>query len=230
VSDEKSEQKGWWERNGLTVAVAMTVIVLAVGMVFYFGHIPSKRTVDDYSQLGDAMAPFAAVLTAFALLAALWSVKLQSAELALTRKEMKDSTAQLAEAAKAQKALAEATRGAVEQAKRTAEAQEALAAAQREHTRSVRIANIIAENAQGAQHAGRAASLTATIADLRFRPYQAPNPNYTETLVKTMKELLPELEKQRDDEALQARVSFARAAVMEVDLQDWPPEPKTSGL
>jgi hypothetical protein len=204
------------DRRALANGALATLVVMVFGAWFYRWLLFSPGPVQTkFSALGDAVGPFGTLATVGALLAALWSVRLQRQELALTRQEMKDSTAQLAKAADAQQELATATAAAVEQAKRTAQAQEELSRAQREHTVTLHVANVIAERMQAAQHAGRVASLESTIANLRSDAYLAPDPHNVAELLRSMDERLQPLEARRAYESEQATIAEQRASALE---------------
>ncbi|MBN1606883.1 MAG: hypothetical protein JW940_09640 [Polyangiaceae bacterium] len=102
--------------------------IITVGMLaFYAGLAWRADHTDWWGQLGDAVAPFTSLITAFALFAALASVSLQRRELALQRHETRAARREMAK------------QGA--QLERTAVAQEALAEAQRESTKAQKTAN-----------------------------------------------------------------------------------------
>lgn len=61
--------------------------VVALGAWFHLAYLPSQG-IEKWNERGDAMAPFAAIVAAGALFAAVVSVRLQSTELSLQRNEM----------------------------------------------------------------------------------------------------------------------------------------------
>jgi hypothetical protein len=131
-------------------------VLLAVGVLFYFGIVVFKLEAPFWGQMGDSVAPFTALFNVFALFALLYSIRLQQEELRLQRQELKLQRAELRE-------NREEMRAQREQFERTAKAQEALASSQKELADAQVQANRLAVTADRTQRLVASCSLQAAI-------------------------------------------------------------------
>lgn len=127
--------------------------VVLGGLAVYLGLLSGSLDTEKFGQLGDAMAPFTALLSAGALFAAVHGVRLQSRELELQRTELAESREVMREQAEAAKESAEVQ-------KRLADAQEALARRQYE-------ANVQAHYEQLARFDTEALKIDARLAEVK---------------------------------------------------------------
>jgi len=134
-------------------AVAAIAVVL-VGVGFYVRRLWVQWPLDglEWAELGDAIAPFTGLVTAFALFAALWSVHLQRRDLQATIDEMRE-----------QRRVSEAQHTQME---RTAKAQEDLAAAQRLLANAQSDANRLAESRYEAERFATVVAIRKALIDI----------------------------------------------------------------
>jgi len=110
MQEEKQtqEQECTWELTHTLVAVAVAGgVVLALGFYFWFFHYSAPSDMDGIGKkliglgdyLGGVTTPW---LTFLGLIALLYTIRIQSQELALSRKELAESREELAKTAKAQ--------------------------------------------------------------------------------------------------------------------------------
>ena len=81
------KQKWWGTVAAFAVVVVIGLVVWGWFLMVTTTEVPGQVT--KWNEIGDAFAPLIGVFTAIALLAALWSVKLQREELRATREDMK---------------------------------------------------------------------------------------------------------------------------------------------
>lgn len=141
------------------VAIGVVVTIVGAGGYFYW-RLDSAGDLTGWGAKGDAMAPFAALLAALALLATASSVLLQSGELALQREEMKRSS-------EAQKEIAVGQVEANRLALKTVEVQRNVALSQMSSDREIAAAQIDAQSNVSRQ-ATRARLLQAKVDLLRW--------------------------------------------------------------
>jgi hypothetical protein len=138
-------------RLGITLAVIGIAAVVATGAWFYFLVVSAAPagaegvTAATWGVRGDAMAPFAALLSTMAVIVALWTVHLQQKEIHDTREELREQ---------------------VKAAERAAMAQEILAKSQQETTAAQLVANREAVRMRLAQHRANIAAMNASLATL----------------------------------------------------------------
>lgn len=136
MSEPERESAGgrWWL---VFLCVGIGVTVAGLGFYWWLG---GKDPMATWGARGDAIAPFTSLLTALALFAAVISVRFQSAELQMQRREMADTREVQKQQERAQNRLAEAQERANALAAEATKAQERLAEAQEK-------ANTLAEEA-----------------------------------------------------------------------------------
>lgn len=150
---------GFFRRWFWLIALGVVAAIAGGGGYFYW-RLDSAGDLAGWGAKGDALAPFAALLSALALLAALTSVLLQSGELALQREEMKRSSEAQEEIARAQ---LEANRLAL----RTVEVQRDVARSQMSSDREIAAAQIEAQT-EAMRHAARALLFLAKVELLKW--------------------------------------------------------------
>jgi hypothetical protein len=150
----------WVTHGPIALLVAGTVFYLAIA----FGVDDDKKPF--WGQAGDSIAPIAVLFNAFALLAVVYSIKLQldslgeqRSSLALQRKELRLQRKELALQREELTANREVMREHAEQAKETAAAQKRLADSQALLAASQDQANVLALHAEHAQRASTLAQL-----------------------------------------------------------------------
>lgn len=132
----------------------VALIVVALGILFYFGLLLFAGTsLERFGLRGDAMAPFAALLSAATLFAAIDGMRMQREELRLQRRELVASR--------------KAMRDQADAAKETTEVQRSLVVAQEASTRRQHESNLRAHYAQIASIESDVLQLVARIAEVR---------------------------------------------------------------
>jgi hypothetical protein len=211
-------------------ATLAPLALLAVGTTFYFViavGLPDERKAF-WGQAGDSVAPFAVLFNAVALLAVVYSMKLQldslgeqRRALALQRKELRLQRQELALQREELAANREVMKEQAEQFERTAKAQEALArsqfrlANQQESTnRIAHEANRIAMRRTRAQIGTTLSTLVASRASLRtMAAGSAYNP-----LIEHVRSEIEELDRRIEAETISAhRLSWKLGEVEHAD-------------
>ncbi len=128
--DEKATAE---ERDTVRIYLWFGVGIVAGGLGVYFWLLLFRvNSQPNFGQVGDAMAPFTALLSAAALFAAVEGVRLQSKELKLQRDELEAQRKEIADSRKVMQEQADAATETAKVQKQLVKAQKALAEAQRE--------------------------------------------------------------------------------------------------
>lgn len=164
----------------------LAALIPALGFAWYLRTLfwAEWKDVPHWGALGDAVGPFAGLMSSAAVLIALYSIQLQRRELTmqreelrLQRREMADSREELAKAATAQQELADA---------------------QRRHTLALKIANDTARLGLSVQNSAIGASMDAAISATLLAPFNVPSDVYLEDAMKIAEGLAGELRHRRD--------------------------------
>lgn len=107
----------------LPVVTLFGALALAAAYAVFRRYYPAA-TLTEHATFGNAVAPIAVFLSLFALVAALWSVQVQRAELALQRKELQETREEMVEQRKQFEKTAAAQEALVKSQNRLADAQE----------------------------------------------------------------------------------------------------------